>query len=466
MWDSVDNRLGQLVYDNLFWQKTLKDSLMLGTRSLGWNLGTVRELGGGVADIVNMARGGEFTHRAAYAMALPMVTGIMGAVTTYLYTGHGPKSLQDYINPPTGKFDADGNEQRLQLPTYMKDVVAWSTHPVDTAVAKLSPMHSAVVQMLNNRDYYGNQIRNPDDPIIKQVGQEAAFIAKQFIPFSVRGAMQQKQRGEGMKTQAASFFGINPAPQSATQTPMMAHIHAHNAGFQAATRTPEEAAKHEAKSQVMDLHEKGQPIPAELANKFAPQELEDLKKQAAIGKTVCAFKPLPLAVAIKAAKLATDAEWEKVKPVLEKKHANQAQKFMAGRITKEDWEKQHSDYQDLLRSKGETQIPAAATPSPTPKAPVPKAAEPKQAATPLASNPAEKPKGHWSYTNPKTGEVTHRKENRFWVAESEDGGWHYVNDDGEEVLREDYEDSEFVAEGYIPPVDAPLCMRLQRFIQK
>lgn len=50
-WDSIDNRFGQLVYDNLFWNKSAKDIGMVMTRSLGWNLGTVREIGGGLKDL-------------------------------------------------------------------------------------------------------------------------------------------------------------------------------------------------------------------------------------------------------------------------------------------------------------------------------------------------------------------------------------------------------------------------------
>ncbi len=46
-WDSVDNRLGQVVYDNLFWDRRFKDLLMVAFRSVGWNMGTFRELGGG-----------------------------------------------------------------------------------------------------------------------------------------------------------------------------------------------------------------------------------------------------------------------------------------------------------------------------------------------------------------------------------------------------------------------------------
>jgi hypothetical protein len=52
-WDSVDNRMGQLVYDNLFWSKTFKDLAMASVRSVGWNLGTIRELGGGLVDLAS-----------------------------------------------------------------------------------------------------------------------------------------------------------------------------------------------------------------------------------------------------------------------------------------------------------------------------------------------------------------------------------------------------------------------------
>src|SRR6202012_2529325 len=92
-WESVDNRMGQLVYDNLFWNKTAKDLGMLAIRSVGWNLGTVREVIGGVKDWGEFfAKGAtpgkkaEFTHRMAYVTALPIVVGTMGAITNTLLT--------------------------------------------------------------------------------------------------------------------------------------------------------------------------------------------------------------------------------------------------------------------------------------------------------------------------------------------------------------------------------------------
>ena len=52
IWDSIDNRFGEMVQDNIFWNKTLKQTAQLGMRSYSWNLGTVREIGGGAISAV------------------------------------------------------------------------------------------------------------------------------------------------------------------------------------------------------------------------------------------------------------------------------------------------------------------------------------------------------------------------------------------------------------------------------
>jgi hypothetical protein len=80
-WDSVDNRMGQLVYDNLFWKKAAKDLAMASVRSVGWNLGSLREIPGGAIDFAkagaDVARGRapEFTHRMAYVTSMTVWPG-------------------------------------------------------------------------------------------------------------------------------------------------------------------------------------------------------------------------------------------------------------------------------------------------------------------------------------------------------------------------------------------------------
>jgi hypothetical protein len=233
LWDSVDNRMGQLVYDNLFWHHTLKDGLMATVRSVGWNLGTFRELGGGALDMAKVAEKG-LTDRAAYVLALPFMAAAYGALTQYLYTGQAPRELKDYFFPRTGRIRPDGTEDRVSLPTYMKDVyaygedihnaVAYGGDPTQTIKNKANPLISMVSQMLNNQDYFGGAIRNPADPAVQQLAQEASFLVDEVEPFSLRNYQQQaKEKGEdpsflGYLT-SPSMIGIAPAPGYVTKTP-------------------------------------------------------------------------------------------------------------------------------------------------------------------------------------------------------------------------------------------------------
>ena len=230
IWDSVDNRMGQLVYDNLFWEKTTKDLGMASVRSLGWNLGTFRELGGGAIDLakqgVKIAKGQrpEMTYRMAYTMALPVVVGSIGGMTNYLMTGEAPKELKDYFFPRTGRLDKDGNPERISFPSYMKDVYHYAHTPGKAIVNKLHPALGIIGDMLRNEDYYGTEIRNSDDPIMKQALDSVKHIGKQMTPFSIQGAAKRKETGTGIAGQALPFVGILQAPAYVTRTDIQNEI--------------------------------------------------------------------------------------------------------------------------------------------------------------------------------------------------------------------------------------------------
>jgi hypothetical protein len=216
--DSVDNRMGQMVYDNLFWHKTLKDIAFVMTRSVGWNLGTIRELGGAGVDTARqvgaMARGNapELTTRMAYAMAMPAIAAVFGAMLTYAYTGKGPQETLDYFYPPSGKT-VDGVKQRMQIPGYIKDVIAYSHAPLQTLANKTSPGISMAQQLANNKDYYGGGIYLPEKGD-NMAHAYAEYLINQALPFSIRA--QQKLSGQhvSMLDQSLAFWGIQPAPAS------------------------------------------------------------------------------------------------------------------------------------------------------------------------------------------------------------------------------------------------------------
>jgi GGDEF domain-containing protein/uncharacterized protein (UPF0147 family) len=234
-WDSVDNRMGQIVYDNLFWNRTVKDLGLVSVRSLGWNLGTAREVGGGGLDIARqvarLAAGekAELTHRMAYVMALPIVVGFTGAVIHYLSTGKKPETLTDYYFPQTGKIGPNGRPERLSLPSYIKDLVELNQHPTRTVLNKVHPAITATAQFLRNEDYFGTEIHHPDDPFLRQRLDDVEFIAKQFLPFSIRNAYQRAQsagetgvaapvKERSLLGTAESMIGLVPAPSSLMQS--------------------------------------------------------------------------------------------------------------------------------------------------------------------------------------------------------------------------------------------------------
>ncbi|HLG99817.1 MAG TPA: histidine phosphatase family protein [Bryobacteraceae bacterium] len=209
IWDSVDNRMGQVVYDNLFLNRTFKDILHLIVRSVGWNLGTLREIGGGTMDLLNLARGRrpDAYHRLAYTLALPMVSGMIGALYQYGHTGKGPRELKDYF------FPKRENGQRIALPTDVKDVYHYGTDPVRTVENKTSPLANTVIEMLHNRDFYDRPIRNSDDPFMRQMLQEADFVARQFMPFTLQPRMGKKLPEEpNPEHRVENYLGFTKAP--------------------------------------------------------------------------------------------------------------------------------------------------------------------------------------------------------------------------------------------------------------
>jgi hypothetical protein len=231
LWDSVDNRMGQLVYDNLFWNRALKDGLMATVRSVGWNLGTFRELGGGVMDMFNLkeiARNKSLSDRTAYVVALPLIAGVYGAITQMLYGAGPPEDLKDLFAPRTGRKRPDGSLDRVQLPMYTKDIAAYwkdvsgaakyGEDPTQTLKNKLHPLLSTFSQMLENKDFFGASIRNPADPAVKQVQDEAAYILQQMLPFSVRNYQQQAKVSKtepsvpGYLFENPAMVGVTPAP--------------------------------------------------------------------------------------------------------------------------------------------------------------------------------------------------------------------------------------------------------------
>lgn len=226
IWDSVDNRLGEMVYDNVFWNRTLKDSLHLGVRAVGWNLGTIREIAGAPIDIVKAVdkkiRTGEIKasdlgHRIPYVLAMTATTALYASVYQYLATGQGPQELKDYFFPKTGGTTNYGTPQRVSLPSYVKDVYEYSQRPGTTVVNKLNPIFSLLGNLYSNQDFFGNPITDPEASYWHQKLQQLQFVGKEATPFSFQGRQQMQQTDQegglgATVKKVLPMVGVTPAP--------------------------------------------------------------------------------------------------------------------------------------------------------------------------------------------------------------------------------------------------------------
>jgi hypothetical protein len=338
IWDSVDNRMGQLVYDNLFWNKMGKDLGMASVRSLGWNLGTLREIGGGGVDLVralgDVARlkKPEMTYRMAYTASLPIVTGIMGGTLKYLMTGEAPKELKDYYFPRTGKLDEAGRPDRISLPSYIKDLVHYYEQPTKTVVNKLHPALSMIGQMLSNEDFYGVQIADWSEGVMASLSNPETYkdygkyLGKSVQPFGIRNLLRERQLGGSAVDQALPFVGLTPAPAAISRTKAENLMSEFLKGrIPNAAITKDQAEVYDTKRQVLSLIRQGKPIDLELAAKLqnlSPRQLENIVADTGKDYFTKRFKALTLREALDVYNVATPEEQGKSKLLLVDKIQN------------------------------------------------------------------------------------------------------------------------------------------------
>ena len=224
IWNRVDSRLGQVVYDRLFVHSIAKNLTQAIIRAPGWTGGTILEVGGGIKDLTGYLKGlvtgkkPELTDRAAYTLSMLVTTAVANALLTALFTGEPPDDWKDLVAFKTGKKDEKGNPERFMLPTYMKDVYAYVQQPGSTLLHKTHPMLSLISDAIRNKDYYGTEIRHSGDNQAMQLLQVAGFTAKAFVPFWMKGVAKEQERGGSVAAMLAPLIGIMPAPASMNMT--------------------------------------------------------------------------------------------------------------------------------------------------------------------------------------------------------------------------------------------------------
>lgn len=253
---SVDNRYGEMNYNTLFWNRLIKDTAVANMLSLGWNLGFVREYGGGALDAGRAVRTGKLVEkvksgdldRSLFVMFYTTQVMLYSGLLTWAMTGEPPTELADYLYPKSGDKDANGKDERLTTPFYPREFSAIAKHVEHEGLGpgmwhvvsnKASGVLGLVRQWATGVDWRGHEFRDPNSPWHQQMRDTLGATLQDLEPISVG----QLREGEGTtKDVVTSVTGFNKAPKYVTQSTTEAHISTLYRKYYGAKQTPYETA--------------------------------------------------------------------------------------------------------------------------------------------------------------------------------------------------------------------------------
>lgn len=256
---SVDNRYGEMAYNTLFWKRYVKDIAVLNTLSLGWQMGFIREYGGGALDVGQFALGGSKLQRikegqldrplfiAAYTTLGAATAGLM----TYGMTGEVPEGM-DYINPRTGEKNADGSPQRVTTMFYSREFAALHKHIQNAGVVegvsklvmnKSSGLFGLMHEWASGVNDFGQEIRDPNGDAFQKVEETLAYTMSDLEPITMK-AIQSDVSQNPTKAGVMDVMGFTPEPKYMSDSQTTATVKDYFERYVAPKQTPYDKAQY------------------------------------------------------------------------------------------------------------------------------------------------------------------------------------------------------------------------------
>lgn len=218
-WMSIENRFGEMNFDNLFWDRTFKSALQLVFRSVTWKVGALKNISGGIVDqfveikhAIDQNRAPLLNRNTAYLMGIAVLIAAFAEITMQLFLKKSPENLKDVLAP---QYDKEGN--RISLNTHMKDWIHLAHSPLKFIQNSMSGEIGRMISVWQNKDFYNTQIFNPKDPWLKQAMDKAKYLFP--TPFSISN--QKKLKGDeapGILKGMVAAGVAQPAPGYISQT--------------------------------------------------------------------------------------------------------------------------------------------------------------------------------------------------------------------------------------------------------
>ncbi|HEY1808841.1 MAG TPA: 2'-5' RNA ligase family protein [Acidobacteriaceae bacterium] len=224
--DTVENRFGEMNFNNIYWNNTFKSVLQLLFRSVTWKLGNWRGLGSAAGPEAFSAfrdpleamrknarsskgtgpgaRAGEYIPRIgmnqAWILGMVATTAVIGSILTRYWTRKWPWEIAsedreegyslpgalalEVVHPRTGRINQfTGKPERLSLPTGLRDFEHAFRDPGGYIKGSLSGTVSHLYDTLENQDAFKNYVYDPNGSLYRKTADIFAYNMPEPISF-------------------------------------------------------------------------------------------------------------------------------------------------------------------------------------------------------------------------------------------------------------------------------------------
>ena len=232
----IDDRFGEMNFDNLFWDNTMKTGLQLTFRSVTWKLGNIEGFEKGVAGVgrttsdMYKALPGLATgmgEAPPLDMALAWMVGVIAiAAVTSTIINHffGKIPMRDIAKRLAGGEISllaypfvDELGSRVRNPSYLVDWVHAKRDPWGYLNSSYSGDIGKVADVGRNKRFTGEEVYHRGDSPFKQVWDAATYMFP--IPFSIQSYQRSAQQGLSPSAKYMGFLGFTKAPADIEDTP-------------------------------------------------------------------------------------------------------------------------------------------------------------------------------------------------------------------------------------------------------
>jgi hypothetical protein len=240
--DTVENRFGEMNFNNIYWNNTFKSVLQLAFRSVTWKLGNLRGAGSAIGpEMLNSFRDpleafrrdwngggkggnnggsgggngrgsmfhpsnvGKYTPKVGmnqgWLLGMLFTTAVIGTILTKFWAHKWPWEMAaedreegysfpgamalEVIHPRTGRVnDHTGKPERISLPTGLRDFEHMFRDPSGYVKSSSASWASHAYDTLANRDAFKNYVYDPNAPAYQKMAEIFAYNAPKPISLS------------------------------------------------------------------------------------------------------------------------------------------------------------------------------------------------------------------------------------------------------------------------------------------